>query len=646
VGVFSVRRTARSAVLAVALGGLTVVTAPAASAADASVAVPMTSFRDVLVDSAHSHVFLTGGGSTGLVVRDLAGGAVTVVSNQPGASGLALSADGTRLYVGLDQGDAISAIDTTTLTEAARYPTGTSTCPSSIAVSGTSVWFGYGCPSGGSSAGIGVLDLSGETPAVTLAKATGFSGRPTVVMAGTHLVAGESGISSWDLRSYPADGTTLGTAVTRRIDGFLNDLAATPDGADVVVACGSPYYHPRYRVSDLAADGVYGTNNPYPNAAATTAGFVAAGLQASYDSDVNIYTDGGTLFRSYDFGSYTLLQAGGLAFGADGTVYAVTGNYYESTLRLRVLREATKYATSMTLTKPATAKINTAFSLTGSLTAAGGGAIPAGAVVHVSRSSTYGTATRPNVTTDANGGFAITDTVAKRGTYTYTVTYDGDATHTSAQRSLAFAVTGLIPTLTISTNSSWYRYRQTATVTAHLGGTHTNRTLQLKVTPYGAAPVGLKTGVVDGNGYLSASYAVTRRTTFSAVFGGDDIWEPRTVTRTVTAYAYVGSSLGGYYTTSGAYRVYHTSADPVVYASVAPSHAGQCMSFLLQQYYSSAWHNVLSNSCIALDSSSRTAAVITGSPGAGTIGRVRATFPGDAYNLRTDGAWLYLKFTA
>ncbi len=639
------RRTAFFAMLAAVLGGA-VVTAPAASAADPVIALPMTTFADIAVDSAHGHVFLTGGGSAGLVVRDLNGGAVTVVGDQPGASGLALSADGSVLYVALGQGDAISAIDTTTLAETARYATGTSTCPTSLAATGTAVWFGYGCPSPASGGiGVGVLDLSGETPAVTLAKATGFSSYPSVALAGTHLLAGETGVSQWELRSYPVDGATLGTVVTRRLDGYLDDLAATPDGADVVVASGFPYYHPRYRVADLADDGTYGTNNPYPIAAATTAGFVAAGLQASYDPDVNIYTDGGTLFRSYDFGSYELLQAGGLAFGADGTVYAVSTNYYDTAVHLRVLHDATKYATSMTLTKPATAKINTAFSLTGSLTASNGSAIPAGGVVHVSRSSTYGTATRPDVTTNASGGFTITDTVAKRGTYTYTVTYAGDATHASAAKTIAVYATGLVPSLTIATNAASYHYRQTATVTAHLGGTHTNRTVQLKVTPYGAAITGLKTGTVNSSGYLTASYAVTRRTTFSAVFAGDDIWEPRTVTRTVTAYASLAEQMRGYYTTSGAYRVYHTSADPLIGVTVAPNHGGQCLAFLVQQYYSSAWHNALSNSCIPLNSSSFTAAQISGTHSAGVIARVRATLPGDAYNLRTDGAWLYFRFT-
>jgi hypothetical protein len=636
-----VRRTAFFAMLAAVLGGA-VVAAHAASAADPNVTLPMTSFSDILVDSAHGHVFLTGGGSTGLVVRDLNGGAVTVLDNQPGANGLALSADGSVLYVALNQGDAISAIDTTTLAETARYETGASICPASLAVSGTSVWFGYGC----GSTGIGVLDLSGDTPVVTLAKATDYSGAPVVVTAGTHLVAGERGSSPWTMHSYPVDGTTLGTAVTLGMTGSLRDFAATADGAGIVVASTSPYNHPRYRVSDLSADGVYGTSNAFPNAAATTAGFVAAGIDAPYDPDIKVYTDGGTLFRSYDFGSQDdILQEGGLAFGADGTLYAVTGDYSGSARHLRVLRDATKDATSMALTKPSTAKINTAFSVTGSLTASNGGAVPAGGVVHVSRSSTYGTATRPDVTTNGSGGFTITDTVAKRGTYTYTVTYAGDAAHASAQNTVAVRVLGLVPSLTIATNAASYHYRQAATVTAHLGGTHTNRTVQLKVTPYGAAAVGLKTGTVNSSGYLTASYAVTRRTTFSAVFGGDDIWEPRTVTRTVTAYASVLGQQRGYYTTSGAYRVYHASVDPLIGVSVAPNHGGQCMTFLLQQYYSGAWHNALSNSCIRLDASSFTVAQLSGTHAVGAIGRIRATLPGDAYNLRTDGAWLYLRFT-
>src|SRR4051812_21813845 len=78
------------------------------------------------VDAAHQHIFFSqGNGSTGILVTDLSGTPITTIADEPGATGLALSADGGTLYAALADGDVIAAIDTATLTESARYPTGT-----------------------------------------------------------------------------------------------------------------------------------------------------------------------------------------------------------------------------------------------------------------------------------------------------------------------------------------------------------------------------------------------------------------------------------------------------------------------------------------------------------------------------------------
>ena len=53
-------------------------------------------------------------------MTDLDGQLVGTIANQQGATGVALSADGTIVYAALGDGDAVSAIDTATLTERAR----------------------------------------------------------------------------------------------------------------------------------------------------------------------------------------------------------------------------------------------------------------------------------------------------------------------------------------------------------------------------------------------------------------------------------------------------------------------------------------------------------------------------------------------
>jgi hypothetical protein len=48
-------------------------------------------------------------------------------------------------------------------------------------------------------------------------------------------------------------------------------MQITPDGKDVVIASGAPYYQQVYRVSDLSPDGTYPTTY-YPNSVSIAAG--------------------------------------------------------------------------------------------------------------------------------------------------------------------------------------------------------------------------------------------------------------------------------------------------------------------------------------------------------------------------------------
>ena len=100
-----IRRTILAAVLAVPA-----VFAPSAHATGNT--LPLTDFGDLVVDQTHKRVFVTGGASNNsVVVTDLSGRVQKVLSDQYGATGLALSADNNTLYVGLASGDAVALID-------------------------------------------------------------------------------------------------------------------------------------------------------------------------------------------------------------------------------------------------------------------------------------------------------------------------------------------------------------------------------------------------------------------------------------------------------------------------------------------------------------------------------------------------------
>jgi len=647
-----VRLVSSFAAASLALGGLTAAASPAA-AADSVIELPMNHVNDMFVDDARSHLFLTGGGSHGVHVRDLAGGPVAVIDNQPGAAAMAVSSDGSTLYVALFSGDAISAIDTTTLTEVARYATGAATCPRGLAVSGTQLWFGYGCNSGGN---IGVVELAGEEPAVTLARApvgTSFSGAPLVHVSPaepSRLVAGVQGVSPAKIHLLTIADGALTAVASREVGSNLGDIAITSDGQHVITASGAPYQHPRYKTSDLSSDGVYGTNNPYPTAVAVApTGHVAAGVNGVYDPDVYVYTAGGQLRRVYEVdccnASHQRIFPGGLAMTEDATrLFAASDDgYLGQKAYLHIRQDPTLSTSTIALTKPATPKVKTAFSVTGKL--AGTVPVPAGTSVQVSRTSKYGTVARPAVTTAADGTFTITDTVSKRGSYTYTASWAGDADHVGATKSLTFSVAGLVPALSITTNATRYPYASTVRLLARLGTTYTNRRVAITATPLDRSTRAVASGTVSSEGYLRATHSPVVRTTYTASFAGDDVYEPRKVTKTVLVQVRITQKVSGYYGASNGYYLYRRSVDPTITATITPPAVYTCVEFLAQRYTSGAWRTVADLACASMTDSGVSTVTLTGDPMPGVPYRVRSRFAGNTYNLPTTSAYTYLKFT-
>ncbi|HEV2889058.1 MAG TPA: hypothetical protein VGX28_01645 [Frankiaceae bacterium] len=624
------RRTSLLAATALALGTLVAAT-PAGAADDANVELPLESFSDMAVDVAQGRVFVSGDGR--LFARDLAGKPVGETYGY-GMAGIALSPDGTRVYAAIPSANVIEAYSATTLDKVASYPTGDATCPRWLSAAGDSVWFGYGCSAGD----VGLLDVSAETPVVTLARTpegTGLPAAPRVEATadGGHLVAAASATPS-PVRSFAVTGGTLSADGARDVAGALKDLALTPDGTRVVTAATSPEQYQRFLVAGLADDGALGSQVPAPAAVAATDAYVAGGAGGTGD-DVRVYGAGGELLRSYELGAPPV--PGGLAFAPDGgTLFAVTAPGYR--LRLHLLYDPYKHLPAMTLNYPVSPRVGTAFTLTGSLVG------PAeGATVHVTRSSQYGTVALPDVVTGAGGAFSFSDTVAKRGGYTYVVAYDGDATWRGLSRGRAFAVAGLAPPLTITTDRSVYAFHRTAQVTARLGTGTGGRVAIYANAGYGNQL--LKYGAVDTGGYLRVGYTITRRTQFTVEYAGNDVYGPGKAGVTRDAQAGLTTYLDGYYATASPYRVFRRATHPIVHAYVEPFRYGTCMAFEAQQYRSGAWRTLATNTCIRLDQGSRADAVLTGTHPVSVPHRVRVTFPGDRMNVRTVGPWLYLRFT-
>ncbi|WP_406451961.1 hypothetical protein OG782_17410 [Streptomyces sp. NBC_00876] len=441
------KRTALA--LAAALAGslpLIVTGAGTATAEETGVALPSASFRDIAVDGVHDRVFVSDPAGGTIVVTDYAGEVVQQITAEEGAAGLVLSADSTKLYVALSTAGAIAEIDTATLTETRRYPTGADTEPQNLAMAGGKLWFGYTVAGAG---GIGSLDVASSAPEAALVP----SGRywyyaPSLATSPADpnvLVAGEEGVSPASLAVYDTAAGDLQKRTERSFISspsisYLNDFAVTADGQSVIVAANNPSDHLVVRLSDLSSNGSY-SSWQFPNAVAVAAdGTVATGADGDF---VKTYRPGATwpAFREYVVND---LQRDGLAWAPDeNRLFAISGFSYGSAPTLHVLPDAGKLDTTLSLQAPATSPRGKDLTVTGQLWAAGE-PFPAGTAVEVTRTDAANPAGTPVGTfpvSTTTGEFTITERPRATGDITYSATYKGDGGHLPATARATVTIT-------------------------------------------------------------------------------------------------------------------------------------------------------------------------------------------------------------
>jgi len=643
-----------------ALAGSVGLIASPATGASAAASLPLGGFYQIVADSAHGHLFLSEGASqNGILVTTLSGAVVKTITGETGAEGMALSPDGGTLYVALSGADAVSAISTATLTETARYPLGTGNTPLSVAVQSGKVWVGYS-PTPGQGA-IGDIDLTVSSPA--------FAAQPTMgdwlytpelaadPSGGGILVGALPGGSPAFAASYNVSGATptvLAGPESLPLCENETDVAVAPGGSEFVLACGSPYDHLRYSTANLKQLGDYPSNS-YPNAIAIAAnGTVAAGAFDWYGPDVYIYhQDSTTALNIYEFGGPTWnLADRGLAWSADGTkLYAVVQNMNTNAYALRVLNDPQVTAATLTLGGTTSAVLGKSVTLTGKL-ALNVGKPPAGTKITITRTLAGShSAKQFTVTLASNDTFKLTDRPDQLGTYTYAAHYSGDATRQPATTIRTVNILRFPVSLTLSANASTVDYKSSVTVTAHLGKTYTGRTVSIYAQPFGSKIKKLlKSGRVSSSGTLTVSYAPVYSTAFSAVFGGDARYAPRTVTRDVYVRAKVDESISGYFSTTYIngvlYRVYQHTAKQRLDVTVTPNKAGECVEAEGQIFAQGAWQPDLLTGCAYLSSSSTTFGYFNLSQVTGYQLRIRADYirsGKDNKNLGNHSYWLYFE---
>ena len=284
-------------------------------------AVPLHGFGDVIVDEQRERVYISGGrGDSRIAVVSFDGSQVFMVTDVPGATDLAMNEDGSALYAALPTADAVAEVDLAQLT-ARRIPTGTGSCPSSIAPVAGRVWFtGYSCNSHWGLARA-VNPATGE-----LTRFDVYANRVTAVPHTQNVIVADG--SSLELR----DAETASLVTSRGINGAL--VGVTADGARAVV---QDYREVAFfRTDDLAADGALAVEGNQPVA---VDGDLVASARSTFDTRpprVKVLDRRtGTLLNTvaYGQGFETAYGVAGLALAASRLV-TVTGESRSGPLRV------------------------------------------------------------------------------------------------------------------------------------------------------------------------------------------------------------------------------------------------------------------------------------------------------------------------
>lgn len=352
VGVFSVGvpRAARAAGLAttqwVAHGEHVTSQRPAAPARVSSAAaatatpetLPVASFGDMVVDAAHSHVFLSAPGSNEILVLDYSGSIVKTITGEAGADSMVVS--GSTLYVTLKTGGGIDRIDTGTLTETSPLTSATLLNPTELVLANGALW----TTTGNTSFNICLTKVDASTGTVT----TYNSGSTNFCYYGMGIrgnPADSNMLITWDLGLEPATITTFDVStgtpaqlVSQRESnlGNLQDVAGNPSAnTSFVTASGAPYEFDEWNYSNLQQNGIVYAAAPYPTAVATTTthgGLMVGGLNAASGNSIWVYgydKPADLVFSGYSGGQ---IVPRGIGFSPDGNVvFAVSSVWNGST---------------------------------------------------------------------------------------------------------------------------------------------------------------------------------------------------------------------------------------------------------------------------------------------------------------------------
>jgi hypothetical protein len=461
--------------LALTLGGgaLSVALSSAAQAAepsDVSIKLPTVSYSHMLVDQARQRVLITTGQYTSprtnaLLVYDFDGNLLQTVTDSrilDRPSGLALSADGTELFVAST--DYITVLNADTYASAGGWLSDAhlGLCGREVALAGgkvwwtentanvtvdctnttTSTWLDYKTP--------GVNKVTSQTWGLNFRFATPQPGAPGKLL---YTSTYSSGLASY--------ATLYDTVNMKGVSGrswsgdsanpapTAQDAALNADGSLVGLADGTAGF--RLLNGANMADASPGWSAPPADASATAVSFspdgslVARGLAAPGDEADLLVQDAdpahGDAPRSFVFQDGSdggdRIASRGLAWSSDASkLFAVTGDAAGDAYWLHIISNAgSRYHSAFQgplSVQPGSPYAGQAVSVSGTIVLNGPTAGRQPAKLTAVRTDASGAHPLDPVTAAADGSFTFQDTPPDAGSATYTVSYAGDADHDPA----------------------------------------------------------------------------------------------------------------------------------------------------------------------------------------------------------------------
>lgn len=379
---------------------------------------------DILVDETNGHVFVSGGqGTSGIAVAGLDGELVQEIPDLAGAEGLLLSRDGTTLYVALRDGEAVAAVDTSTM-EVTTYPTGADTCPRHLAEVGDDIYFTTSC----GDAYFGVMRLDTATRDVASVSLTGepddvFEDAGPIVSDPAYpnrfFVADNHNFDHL-VHAYDVDGLTATRSATQSsFDSQIYSLDLSPDGDALVVGHhnGMTSLNP----ADLSEHVTFGDSGG--GLAVSVAGDHVASSQYVGESRVFVHDRAGSWVRTYFFDSGVYLPHDSVEWSSN-RLYAVALDNADDTRRLYTLTDFATPGPLFDVRGPGSSKVHSPVHFDGAVSL--GGQPFAARDLAIWRSGPDGLVGLEPVVTGADGSFAVNDTPPRWGSYRYIMLYNGE----------------------------------------------------------------------------------------------------------------------------------------------------------------------------------------------------------------------------